>query len=86
MPAWFASTSRSCPRKRPANIIKVKDIIRFLREHGLKGKERSMYSYTYDILKKEAKTGNLEFGKGRGLLEACKDQHDDELGGWSNER
>jgi hypothetical protein len=60
------------PESTTPEILNVKKIVAYLKAHGLKGKERSMYSYTYSILKDEHKKGNLEFEKGVGYWKEPK--------------
>jgi hypothetical protein len=60
------------PESTTPDILAVKKIVAWLKERGLKGKERSMYSYTYKILKDEHAAGNLEFEKGVGYWKKTK--------------
>jgi hypothetical protein len=60
------------PEENPPFVLKVPEIVKYLHSKGVKGKERSLYSYTYSILKDEAKHGNLEFEKGVGYTKAVK--------------
>jgi hypothetical protein len=60
------------PEETPATVLAVKDIVRHLRSKGIKGKERSLYSYTYAILKGEMKKGALRFQKGVGYFKPNK--------------
>jgi hypothetical protein len=60
------------PESATPEILNVKKIVAYLKAHGLKGKERSMYSYTYKILKDEHAAGNLAFEKGTGYWKEPK--------------